>query len=228
VSVAGHSSLEGNFDGELIKLQVKVKEGAPAGPVAINLAASAPALGVTTQLNEGYLTLIPAPTDSADDPIDGLLTIIAEKTVTSAARMIDNRLLVTGTDQIDFILLSALGDDRVRVRINNRLAGDFTTPAEVAIVTGPGNDYFYVDPKLPARVIVSTNSFGGRNLDPANEVRVAASSSAIFNDVDIRRTSQQSVRGLALLQVLDGWSADVIGDDRGLLRRANRVRRFSI
>jgi hypothetical protein len=76
VSVAGTEPIEGLFSGELVRLQAKVKPDAPAGGTAINLAATAGDSAVRTQLNEGFLTLIPAPTDRANDPgVDGLLRI---------------------------------------------------------------------------------------------------------------------------------------------------------
>lgn len=77
ISLAGQSPLEGSFSGELLQLRGRAKDSGRAGAVAINLAASAHDLAIHTQLNEGFLTLIPSPTDSADDAVDGLLMITA-------------------------------------------------------------------------------------------------------------------------------------------------------
>ena len=77
VSLGGMSPLEGVFQGEFVQLHATVKADAPAGSFPINLAASARDLAIRTQLNEGWLTLIPAPTDAPNDPgVDGLLTIL--------------------------------------------------------------------------------------------------------------------------------------------------------
>ena len=79
VSFFGSQPLEGFFQGELVQLHAKVKPDATPGPTAINLAGSARDVAIRTQLNEGWLTLIPAPTDAADDPIDGIVLITASK-----------------------------------------------------------------------------------------------------------------------------------------------------
>lgn len=79
VAVGGLTPLEGVFTGELVQLHAVVKESALAGATAINLAASSSESFRATLLNEGYLTLIPAPTNSPNDSIDGLLTIVDQQ-----------------------------------------------------------------------------------------------------------------------------------------------------
>lgn len=77
VSLAGLTPLEGEFVGELVRLHASVKTDVPTGVFPINLAATARDVAIRTQLNEGWLTLIPAPTDAANDPgVDGQLTIL--------------------------------------------------------------------------------------------------------------------------------------------------------
>ena len=55
--------------GSLLVITFRVKAEAPAGPVVINLRQG-------TQLNEGGLTLTPAPSDEAGDALDGRLLIL--------------------------------------------------------------------------------------------------------------------------------------------------------
>jgi hypothetical protein len=76
ISLAG-APLEGYFQGELVRLVATVKAAAAPGESALNLAAGSHDPARLTQLNEGYLTLIPAPTDGANDAdVDGRLTIV--------------------------------------------------------------------------------------------------------------------------------------------------------
>lgn len=65
--------LRGVFAGSLVQVQFAVDSAAPLGDTAINLAATAS--DRFTLLNEGNLTLIPAPTNSADDDVDGRVTV---------------------------------------------------------------------------------------------------------------------------------------------------------
>jgi hypothetical protein len=77
IAVAGTKPLEGFFQGDLVQLQATVKRNAAPGLSRLNLAAAAPGLRHVTQLNEGYLTLNPAPTNSSQDRgVDGLLRIL--------------------------------------------------------------------------------------------------------------------------------------------------------
>lgn len=76
IALGGFEPLTGFFQGEFVQLRAVVKDSASAGPTVVNLAASSSDRARSTQLNEGYLTLIPAPTDAADDAIDGLVTIV--------------------------------------------------------------------------------------------------------------------------------------------------------
>jgi hypothetical protein len=78
ITVAGTVPLEGFFQGDLVLLKLKVKDAARLGGTPFNLAATASDSARSTRVNEGGLTLIPAPTNAADDDIDGLLTIIED------------------------------------------------------------------------------------------------------------------------------------------------------
>lgn len=153
LSLAGTSPLEGQFQGELVQLKAKVKDNAPAGGSAINLAATSRSR--STQLNEGFLTLIPPPTDAANDGIDGLVTITASNNTSaqSSVQRIGEQLLIFGTAGNDRIMVSHLDAHRIRVRIGNQLLGTFTTPQGIAIDGLAGEDFIYVSPMAPATVI---------------------------------------------------------------------------
>ncbi|MCY2990074.1 MAG: dockerin type I domain-containing protein, partial [Planctomycetota bacterium] len=76
IGLANSRGLGGTFEGSLVTIDFTVKPGAPAGPSPINLAASSAPF--TTQLNEGGLTLIPAPTNAANDNgVDGVVSVTA-------------------------------------------------------------------------------------------------------------------------------------------------------
>jgi hypothetical protein len=226
VSVAGSSPLEGFFEGELVELQATVKANAPAGASAINLAASSRDLNRVTQVNEGYLTLIPAPTDAADDPIDGLLTITSAAGAAAgthpAAQLVGDRLIVTGTQGDDRLFIAPLGDSQVRVRAGNRILGDFATPAAVAIDALAGKDYVVVDPRLQGAVIAEEAAASGSI--PASDI-VFAGEAAVLVDSPISSevsaaTSGQTLSNheLALLQLLDQWNSEDVPAG-GILRR---------
>lgn len=83
VSLAGLTPIEGKFAGELIRLQARIKKNAHPGVSLINLVATSGSR--TTQLNEGNLTLLPAPTNFAD-ATDGLLTVSPGKPSTKEAK----------------------------------------------------------------------------------------------------------------------------------------------
>jgi hypothetical protein len=60
----------------LVTIQFIVNATAVPGSSALNLAASSNAPPALTYVNEGHLTLIPAPTNAADDEVDGVLTVV--------------------------------------------------------------------------------------------------------------------------------------------------------
>ena len=219
ISLAGTNKLEGTFHGELAKLQATVKAGAKPGASAINLAATSRMR--TTQLNEGFLTLIPAPTDAANDPIDGRVMIRAnETTVTSAentARLVGEQLLITGSAGNDRILVAPTIDGRLRVRVGGQLLGDFAATG-VAIDSLTGNDFIYVAPLAPAALIVGELSerdqiFGGEN------TRIAPSEAP---DSDQQGTAVNSgFENAALLQLLANWSDEF--RDQIAIRRSTSI-----
>lgn len=212
ISLAGTIPLEGKFVGELVKLQATVKAAAPAGDSAINLAASSRSRA--TQLNEGFLTLIPAPTDAANDPIDGLLTIsaAASNAVEPTARVVDNRLLITGTAENDRILVSRVAGNQIRVRAGQRVLGSFAAEG-IAIDGRGGNDFIYVAPEVPATVIHQdagrserANIFAGDNsqlVDTASHNQFASEAESAASPAEF------SAQDLALLQLLANWQDDV-------------------
>lgn len=138
ISLAGTTPLEGFFQGELVQLQATVKETARVGRTAINLAASARNTAHVTQLNEGFLTLIPAPTDAANDSgVDGLLTISANPKATQLAQAVlrnsDGQLVISGTKRDDRILIGRLNSDRIRVRVNQQILGEYPLPTGIVV-----------------------------------------------------------------------------------------------
>jgi hypothetical protein len=170
VSVAGLTPLAGRFAGELVQLQAKVKADAPLGTTSLNLAASSRSPAISTQLNEGFLTLIPAPTDAANDPgVDGKLTIIASDPLAATATLINNQLLVIGTLANDRILVSEPSNGQVRVRVGQQLLGDFVTPDVIVIDGRAGQDYIVAATQLPTRIVASEDSadpvFGGEQTE---------------------------------------------------------------
>jgi hypothetical protein len=201
ISVAGSNPLEGRFLGELVQLDAQVKQDAPAGASAINLAASSRDPSRFTQLNEGYLTLIPAPTDAANDPgVDGLLTVTSASGVGGmpSASIVDGQLLISGTDANDQIFASLLSNGLTRVRVGSKFLGDFAAPGGIAIDGLGGNDYIVVDPNLKAVIRTQDDDliFAGTSAQLAEaadlSVGLLAGGEAVSNDA-------------ALLQLLSGW-----------------------
>jgi hypothetical protein len=223
VSVAGPVGLEGRFSGELVKLQATVKADAPAGGSAINLAATAPTVGVSTQLNEGFLTLIPAPTDGANDPVDGLLTIapVAANTNHPTVSLVNNNLVVNGTAGDDMLLIARLSATQVLVRAGNRLLGTFATPDSIAVDASSGQDYVYLDPGLAAVIATADeDAAAGIAADfivaQANVSRVRSpltsavpsASEPAGEFVPDEAAAAPGTHDFALLQLLDQWTAD--------------------
>jgi subtilisin family serine protease/subtilisin-like proprotein convertase family protein len=200
ISVAGNTPLEGTFQGEFVTLQALVKDNAPLGATAINLAAGSRDPARSTQLNEGYLTLIPAPTDASNDPgVDGVLTILpsaAQLAEQPLARLVDNQLVVIGTSASDRLIIGAIGEDRMRVRAGNQVLGDFSLPASVAIDSGGGDDYIVLAANIPlaARARAADLIFSA---GPVALVEADAADGSAKDGV--------SVQDEALLQLLAVW-----------------------
>jgi hypothetical protein len=203
VSLAGLTPLEGEFSGELVQLQATVKADAPAGASAINLAATSRSR--STQLNEGFLTLIPAPTDAANDAIDGRVMITAANDSPSnqpAVRRTGEQLHITGTTGNDRILVSQVDAEHVRVRIGNRVLGTFAAPQGLAINALTGNDFIYVAPNSPAAVIAASINHDDLIFAGDNTLLVEA---AAQTELAAAPANQLSPHDLALLQLLAGW-----------------------
>lgn len=211
ITLGGQMPLEGKFLGELVQLHATVKADASGGSFPINLAASAHDVAIRTQLNEGWLTLIPAPTDAANDPgVDGLLTISGAPTASAdvpTARLIDNRLLITATAHDDHILVTPLGVERVRVRVNDRLLGSFAIPQGIVIDAQSGADFVYLDPGLPASMITSTEEPDTELVLAGGHHRLTIATFPESNDEPVVSATGPSQRDLALLQLLDDWLA---------------------
>lgn len=233
LSLAGMRPLEGKFIGELVKLHATVKANAPAGASAINLAASSRSRA--TQLNEGFLTLIPAPTDSANDPIDGLLTIASTpaNVTEPTARLVDDRLLITGTAENDRIIVSGASGDQIRVRAGQRVLGTFTADG-IAIDGRGGNDYIYVAPELPATVIHQDSAsheradiFAGDNISLADATPQNLDAPVASSGTQAHAASAAlSAQDLALLQLLANWQDDFHeSSTAGRTSRVSPVRR---
>jgi hypothetical protein len=159
ISLAGTVPLEGVFQGELVQLQAEVKENSPLGATAINLAASSRDPSRFTQLNEGYLTLIPAPTDAANDSIDGLITVVAASPLlpspTALMRLVGDRLLVLGTNSHDRIFIGRLDDHSIAVRVNANRPVRFPVPTEIEFESFVKADQVNVERELRDRLNLS-------------------------------------------------------------------------
>ena len=170
ISVAGQTPLEGKFVGELLQLRATVKTGVPAGATALNIAAAARNTGFRTQLNEGYLTLIPAPTDRADDVgVDGLLTILAPMQTGPTAVFANDQLRISGTDQTDRIFVSEMLSGLIRVRVNNCWLGDFAKPKSIEIDGGAGRDSILVGAGLGSLISATDNAADSHDIFFASE-----------------------------------------------------------
>ncbi|WP_254507965.1 hypothetical protein [Anatilimnocola floriformis] len=205
ISLSGTRPLEGKFRGEFVQVHATVRENAPAGAMAINLAANSRFR--QTQLNEGFLTLIPAPTDAANDPIDGVLTITAPP-VAPTAQVIDGRLLITGTTADDRVFVRPSADgSQLLVRLNNRLQ-TFDMPSAIAIDALSGNDLVYVDPRSPATLIATV----GNDERPEDQIFTGDNAELIDSrSIPAGLTSgnqQPSANDLAIMHLLDQWTAD--------------------
>jgi hypothetical protein len=226
ISLASTERLEGKFSGELVQLQATVRENAPAGGSAINLAATSRSR--STQLNEGFLTLIPAPTDAANDPIDGLLTITSRSTppAGATARLVDNRLLVIGTNGDEMLLIKPTANgSQLIVRANQRILGTFSRPQSIAIDGFSGRDYVYVDPTSPDTLIATTAE--NESLADLEDLIFTGDNAALIDSPTIPLTVSAgqnqplSAHDQALLYLLDQWIAGNEDDAQstGTLRR---------
>ncbi|WP_254507926.1 GEVED domain-containing protein [Anatilimnocola floriformis] len=169
ISVAGQTPLDGRFAGELVQLQARVKAESPSGATPLNIAAWARTPTFRTQLNEGYLTLIPAPTDRPDDVgVDGVLTIVSPAS-TATALLVNGRLQVAGTNQSDRIYLSESGG-LIRVRVNNRWLGDFAMPQSIVIRGGAGQDYIVAAIAVPTEFDSTGDEFAASDLVFASDL----------------------------------------------------------
>ncbi len=219
ISLAGTRPLEGEFIGELVQLHATVKEDAPAGASAINLAATSRSR--TTQLNEGFLTLIPAPTDAANDSIDGRVTITRTSSITPrpAVRQVNNHLIISGTAGNDHLIVAPYGN-AVRVRRNHELLGDFVVIGGIAIDGLSGSDRISViglnQPTLIhfSDAVANDVVFGSENatvVEPNDGSSAAANLGAL----------QLTVKDLALLQLLTELDDNAAGSQPA----ASRFRR---
>lgn len=230
VSLASTKPLEGFFSGELVQMQTQVKPDTKPGTVAINLAASSRTPSRFTQLNEGYLTLIPAPTDAADDPgVDGRITVLPNsqpQTHQAVARVVDGQLLVEGTAADDRILVSNIGH-QIRVRAGDKLLGTFDPPYGIAVDGRGGNDFIFISPLVPATVIVEGAETSARNLIFAadNTRLISASTPRLTANESVGSSMPQSDgRDLALLELISMW-AEELRDDEVTVSSRQVVRR---
>jgi hypothetical protein len=223
VSLAGSKALEGRFVGELVQLHGHVKADAAVGSSAINLAASSRDPSRFTQLNEGYLTLIPAPTDAPNDVgVDGRLTVVGSAaSQVATASVVNDQLLVNGTDANDQIFASLLSNGLIRVRAGQTLLGDFAAPGGIAIAGGAGSDYIVADPGLRATISTVVKPFGGVEEDDF----IFAGAAAQVVDADALGLQPLPAGGqvasdMALLEILASWG----GEDSGT-PTSNSIRR---
>lgn len=217
VSLAGPVKIEGQFIGELLAINATVKADAPTGASALNLAEAARGTEVSTRLNEGYLTLIPAPTNAANDPVDGVLTVIAPPVTPAAsdqpaASVVDGQLLILGTSGADRMLVAPVGNNQVRVRSGNQILGTFSAPNGIALDLLGGQDYAYVAPSI-AKTVVATSVdtaaedalYGGANSLLVDDHDLVATAWQIFQRANTA-AELRAARDLALLDLVAQWS----------------------
>jgi hypothetical protein len=216
VSLVGKTPLEGVFGGDLVELLATVAADTPAGTMAINLAESAKNPAQYTSLNDGNLTLIPAPTDAADDPGDGLLTIIAPaQEIVSPVRMVNDQLIIGGTTASERILVARIQDELIRVRINNRIVGEYPLGAGVVVDALGGDDHVILSGLPPTLVVTPAE-------DRSNVVVFGDDPTAVVSSL----SSNLGLRDEALLQLLAAWSAQQETADSSSAVRSARFRRL--
>jgi hypothetical protein len=210
ISLAGSRPLEGFFLGELVTLHGQVKANAAAGEVALNLAAGSRDPARFTQLNEGFLTLIPAPSDAANDPgVDGRLTILPAAGIAAnfgpTAQVVNNQLLITGTPGDDRVIVGRLPNGQIRVRAGSQSLGEFAGVSGIAINAGAGNDYVVVDGNLRTAIAATADDviFAGPQ---TAIVSGAAGSSGSFSSQPLQGPWGLTTQDEALLQILASWN----------------------
>ncbi|WP_425613545.1 cohesin domain-containing protein [Anatilimnocola sp. NA78] len=201
ISLVGTAPLLGDINGDLVYLNASIKPTAAVGQIALNLANLSKSPVRESQLNQGLAGFSPAPTDQDNDlDVDGLLQVLPGPQspvpeVPAAVRQ-GNYLHVTGTSANDRIYVAPL-NSQVRVRVNNIIIGDYSTPTQVYINGGGGTDYVYVHPTVsdPPPVILSA----GEASEPEYDRRAAP------NNKQVLKLSDHSsiVRDLALLELLN-------------------------
>lgn len=225
ISLAGSRSLEGKFIGELVQLQATVKADAPAGAFAINLAATSRSR--STQLNEGFLTLIPAPTDAANDSIDGRVTIarVSSHAPASLVRQVNNHLIITGTAGDDHLIVAPTGDG-VRVRLNHQLLGTFAMPQGIAIDGLTGRDeIIVVGLNQPTLVTFSEPSAAADDVifGAENVYVVERNDDSSAEELAVPLSAEQlAAKDLALIQLLTELSNGAVRTQPAALRFRRR------
>lgn len=119
------------------------------------------------------------------------------------ARIVDNRLLVTGTTRDDIILVNPV-NNQVRVRVGNRVLGLFDNVTGISVDGLQGDDFVYVAPFLPATIIT-------QETDPvvaSHDLIFAGDNTNIAPAADPAAGEQQSVRDAILIQLLVEWTAE--------------------
>jgi subtilisin-like proprotein convertase family protein len=239
VSLIGKKPLGGVFVGDLVELQATVAANAPAGGTAINLAESAKNPAQYTSLNDGNLTLVPAPKDAANDPIDGLVTILPNPATPPFARpgvqVVNDRLQITGTTADDHIFVGLTARDQIRIRVDQQILGNFPVPSGLVIEGQGGSDILTMTVGLPFDVALAetratvppilllATSLANR---PTSEIH-ASSQRAISEEL---RGEDITPHDQALLRIIDGWnyhetdSAQTSVETSDTNRRRSRLR----
>jgi hypothetical protein len=119
------------------------------------------------------------------------------------ARIVDNRLLVTGTTRHDIILVSPV-NNQVRVRVGNRVLGLFDNVTGISIDGLRGNDFVYVAPFLPATVVTTETDPVVASLD----LIFAGDNTDVVPLAEPATNEPQSVRDAILIQLLLEWTAE--------------------
>jgi CSLREA domain-containing protein len=138
LGTSNDAGLGGTFLGTFVNLNVSVKANAPLGGSAINIVANAPFTALQTLANEGELSILPAPTNASDDPIDGLLTVVSSTTPPDLAVAAVDAVQEegdSGTNPFTFAVTRS-GDTTGVTTVDYAVTGSGPNPANAADFAG--------------------------------------------------------------------------------------------
>lgn len=125
----------------------------------------------------------------------------------ASASLVDGKLLVTGTDKSDIIILSDAGNGQIRVRVGSRILGTFSTNTGIAVNSLGGNDYIYVAPAITTAAMVSATAsqdfvMGSLSLLLLDNSRIYANQQASEHPQFLLDPNSAASQDMALLEIL--------------------------